>query len=408
VGLAVLFNMLRALLEPQSAGGVSRKRLPKLITLAILPTVIAGCSTSVGPSRQSIEKAPARSSIQGMRIIEITDGLARQVSVEQTRGNFAANIGDAVPVGTRVGVGDALEVTIWEAAPAALFGTANIGSRIGADIQTSQSTTLPVLEVGPSGTISVPFAGQVPAAGRSLRQIEQEIVSRLRGKAHLPQAIVRIARNATLNVTILGDVKSPQRIPLTPRGERLLDVIAQAGGTNQPLERMTIQVTRGGVVQRMAARDLVTDPRQNIVLQSDDVVAAFFQPYSFTILGAAGKNDEVRFEGAGITLSQALGRIGGLQDDRADSRGVFLFRWERPELLGPLADGLQPNAEGRVPVIYRANMKNADTYFASQRFGMRDGDVMYVANSQLSDLQRFVNILASSVLPVATVRNTVR
>jgi polysaccharide export outer membrane protein len=70
--------------------------------------------------------------------------------------------------------------------------------------------------------------------------------------------------------------------------------------------------------------------------------------------------------------------------------------------------GLQPNAEGRVPVIYQADMKQADTYFAAQRFKMRDGDVMYVANSRLSDLQRFVNIVASSILPVATVRNTVR
>lgn len=343
-----------------------------------------------------------------MRVIEVTDNLARQVNVEELEGDFAANLGGATPIGTRVGVGDALEVTIWEAAPAALFGTTNIGSRIGSEIETSRSNTLPVIEVGPSGTITIPFAGQVPAAGRTLRQIEQEIVARLSGRAHLPQAIVRIARNATLNVTVLGDVKSPQRVPLTPRGERLLDVIAQAGGTNQSLEKMTIQVTRGGVVQRMAARTVVQDPRQNIVLQSDDVVTAFYQPYSFTVLGAAGKNDEVRFEGVGLTLSQALGRIGGLQDDRADPRGVFLFRWERPELLGEMAAGLQPNAEGRVPVIYRADMKRPDTYFATQRFKMRDGDVMYVANSRLSDLQRFVNIVASSVLPVATVRNTVR
>ena len=102
------------------------------------------------------------------------------------------------------------------------------------------------------------------------------------------------------------------------------------------------------------------------------------------------------------------GAAGGLQDDRADPRGVFLFRWERPELLGELAAGLQPNVEGRVPVIYQADMKRPDTYFAAQRFKMRDGDVLYVANSRLSDLQRFVNIVASSILPVATVRNTVR
>ena len=382
--------------------------LHRLIALAALPLFASGCATSVGPSRGAVEKAPESSSLHGIRLVEISDDLTRQVNADLPRGDFASSLGDATPIGTRVGVGDALEVTIWEAAPAALFGTANIGSRVGSDIQTSHSNTLPVIEVGPAGTITIPFAGQVPAAGRTLRQIEQDIVTRLRGKAHLPQAIVRIARNATLNVTVLGDVKSPQRVPLTPRGERLLDVIAQAGGTNEPLERMTIQVTRGDIVQRMAARDLVTNPRQNIVLQSDDVVAAFFQPYSFTIVGAAGKNDEVRFEGAGITLAQALGRISGLQDDRADPRGVFLFRWERPELLGSIANGVQLNAEGLVPVIYRADMKSPDTYFAAQRFLMRDGDVMYVSNSKLSDLQRFVNILAQAILPVATVRNAVR
>lgn len=409
VGLAVLFNILSTCQQPCALRSArSRALAARLLFLATLPVAIAGCSTSVGPSRQAIEKAPAEASLHGMRVIEVTDNLARQVNVEELEGDFAVNLGGATPIGTRVGVGDALEVTIWEAAPAALFGAANIGTRIGSEIETSSANKLPVIEVGPSGTITIPFAGQIPAAGRTLRQIEQEIVARLTGRAHLPQAIVRIARNATLNVTVLGDVKSPQRVPLTPRGERLLDVIAQAGGTNQSLEKMTIQVTRGGIVQRMAAQRVVQDPRQNIVLQSDDVVTAFYQPYSFTILGAAGRNDEVHFEGVGLTLSQALGRIGGLKDDRADPRGVFLFRWERPELLGELAAGLQPNAEGRVPVIYQADMKRPDTYFAAQRFKMRDGDVMYVANSRLSDLQRFVNIVASSILPVATVRNTVR
>jgi polysaccharide biosynthesis/export protein len=409
VGLAVLFSMLQALSGSRSLRtSASARRLNKIVALAMLPVLVSSCSTSVGPSRQSVEKAPAETSLQGMRVVDVTTGVAQQVAVNDVQGNFAESLGDAAPIGTVVGVGDALEVTIWEAAPAALFGAATIGTQVGSELETSRANTLPALEVGPSGMITIPFAGQIRAAGRSLRQIEQEIVARLRGKAHEPQAIVRIARNATLNVTVLGDVKSPQRVPLTPRGERLLDVIAQAGGTSEPLERMTIQITRGGVVQRMAARDLVSDPRQNIILQSDDVVTAFFQPYSFTVLGAAGKNDEIRFEGAGITLSQALGRIGGLLDERADPRGVFLFRWERPELLGPMSAGLQPNADGLVPVIYRADMKSPDTFFAAQRFSMRDGDVVYVSNSQLSDLRRFIGILATSMLPVGTARNIVR
>ena len=50
---------------------------------------------------------------------------------------------------------------------------------MGTDIPTSKANTLPVIEVGPSGSITIPFAGQVPAAGRTLRQIEQDIVARL-------------------------------------------------------------------------------------------------------------------------------------------------------------------------------------------------------------------------------------
>jgi polysaccharide export outer membrane protein len=61
-----------------------------------------------------------------------------------------------------------------------------------------------------------------------------------------------------------------------------------------------------------------------------------------------------------------------------------------------------------VPVIYQADMKRPEMFFAAQRFQMRDGDVIYVANSRMAELQRFVNIIASSILPVSTVRNTIR
>ena len=401
MGLAVLFNNLA-----YGRHANARVRSLSLLKLLLVMPLLSGCVTSVGPSRHEVEKSSAAVT-NGLRVVEITDGLAQRVNVEEIKGNFAATLGNATPIGTRVGVGDTLEVTIWEAAPAALFGTANFDTGIGSNVQASRPNALPGIQVGPSGTITIPFAGQIPAAGRTLRQIEEAIVGRLQGRAHLPQAMVRIARNATANVTVLGDVKTPQRVPLTPRGERLLDVIAEAGGTSQPLDRMTIEVTRGNAVQRMAARDVVRDPRQNIVMHSDDVVTVLYQPYSFTVMGATGKNDEIRFEGVGLTLAQALGRIGGLQDDRADPRGVFLFRWERPSLLGPVAAGAQSTPNGVVPIIYQANMKQPATYFAAQHFRVRDGDVIYVSNSRIASLQRFLGLLSSSILPVATVRTIV-
>ena len=399
-GFLVLINTLDVKSYPL-AGLFTRANLRFSSVATIL--LLAAC-TSVGPTREEIEKTPARSQVEDVRVIPISESLARQVNVADLQGNFAAAIGDATPIGTRVGVGDTLDVTIWEAAPAALFGTANLDTGIGSAVQASRATDLQGMLVGPAGTISIPFAGQVPAAGRTLHEIEQDIVARLRGRAHLPQAIVRISHNATADVTVLGDVRSPQRVALTPRGERLLDVIAQAGGTSQPIDRMTIELRRGSTVQRMAARDLIRDPRQNIVMHSDDVVTALYQPYSFTVMGAAGKNDEVRFEGVGLTLAQALGRVGGLQDQRADARGVFLFRWERPSLIGSLAQGLKPNSQGLVPVIYQADMKQPQTYFAAQDFRMRDGDLIYISDSKTAELQRFLNIVSSSILPAAYIR----
>lgn len=395
-----------------SVGG--QVRLPRRTAVAVLALLLlSGCaatglSTAVGPTRGAILKAGTNQQIKGMKVLPLTPAVAEYLSKSSPMPGFADVIGDAQAVGTTVGVGDALELTIWEAPPALLFNSGAFDTRITTVSQSSRPGTFPETVVGPSGTITVPFAGQVPAAGRTLRQIEQTIVSRLRNKANQPQVVVRIARNATANVSVVGEVANAGRFPLSPRGERLLDAISQAGGTRQAVDRMTIQVTRGDVTATMPMQSVVRDARQNIVLRSDDIVTALFQPNSFVVLGAAGKNDEVRFEAVGLTLSQALGRIGGLQDMRADPKGVFLFRWESADRVSALVATPLIDPAGPVPVVFQVNLKQPETLFAAQNFAMKNGDVIFISNSPASDLQRFVSLVASTVLPALSVSSTVR
>ena len=73
-------------------------------------------------------------------------------------------------------------MSIWEAAPATLFATAPVNGN-SAMIATSHATTLPEQPVDDEGFIFVPFAGRIPAAGKAIRSIESEVVSRLNGKA---------------------------------------------------------------------------------------------------------------------------------------------------------------------------------------------------------------------------------
>ncbi|MFC3440461.1 polysaccharide biosynthesis/export family protein [Sphingobium rhizovicinum] len=344
-------------------------------------------------------KAAESTTVQGIRIISL-DEQNSELPVAQPKPGFAELFGGAAPMGQIVGIGDVLQVTVWEAPPAVLFGAIAPPT----SVETSRGTGLPDYVVGPSGAINIPFAGTVPVVGRTLVDIEHDIVGRLRQKAHLPQVNVRLAQNMTATVSVVGDVTNSTRIPLTPKGETILDAIAAGGGTKEAASRMTVQLSREGKVEMMPLQAIISDPRQNVVLKAGDVVTALYQPFSFTALGATGANREVQFEATGLTLAQALGRVAGLQDGRADPKGVFLFRWEDPARVSNVA-GLGHRADGRVPVIYRVNMRDPATYFTMQNFQIQDRDVLYASNSPVADFQRFVNILVGTVLPAVTIEN---
>ncbi|SEJ37274.1 polysaccharide export outer membrane protein [Sphingobium sp. AP50] len=367
-----------------------------LLALAILTSAC----TSVGPGKKQVLKvADSSTEIQGIQIIDL-NAQGGQLPAMQPKPGFADLFGGVAPMGQIVGIGDVLQITIWEAPPAVLFGA----TQMPTSAETSRGTGLPDYLVGPSGAITIPFAGTIPVVGRTLTDIERDITGRLRLKAHLPQVNVRMSQNMTSTVSVVGDVNNSTRIPLTPKGETVLDAIAAGGGTKEAATRMTIQLSRGGKVEMMPLQAIIGDPRQNVVLKAGDVVTALYQPYSFTALGATGANREIQFEATGITLAQALGRVSGLQDGRADPKGMFLFRWEDPARVGNSA-GVGHRADGRVPVIYRINMRDPATYFAMQNFQIQDHDVMYVSNSPVADFQRFVNILVGVVLPAVTIEN---
>ncbi|MBO9726078.1 MAG: polysaccharide export protein [Novosphingobium sp.] len=381
-----------------------------LFSRAIVVTSLAGALSACavapasGPSARSVGNASAAArNGYDIKVIEVTDAVARRLLASDRKTRFSEVLGQGHAIGSAVGKGDVLDIAIWEAPPAALFGANAADPRISSSGATSRGTGLPEQMVDSEGRIVIPFVGSVQAAGRAPQDIAREITARLVGKAHQPQAIVRLVRNATAGVTVVGDVGGSTRVPLSARGERVLDVLASAGGAKQPVNKTMVRITRGVQTASMPLEAVIRDPQQNIFLQPDDVMTVLFQPYSFVALGATNRNEEVPFEATGVTLVQALGRVAGLQDARADVKGVFLFRLEDPSALAPEE---QANAkitpDGKVPVIYRINMKDPATFFVAQGFPIRDKDVLYVSNAPLADFQKFVNVIYSTLLPVAT------
>ena len=368
--------------------------------------VLCGCTNfnnffgSSGPSLTAVQEMPKGRRLEGVQLVEVDDTVARKLVARRKQSLFSESFGDVVHPGYVIGAGDVIEVSVWEAPPAMLFGASVTDPRTGPS--TTRVTAFPEQMVSREGMINMPFAGRIQAADLTPQEIEVEIAGRLKDKANQPQVLVRVIRNNTANVTVVGEVASSARVPLTARGEKLLDALAIAGGVRQPVDKMTLQVTRGDQVKAMALDTIIRDPKQNIVLQPGDVITALFQPLSFTVLGATGKNEEINFESQGITLAQALARAGGLQDARADARAVFIFRFEDKKALN-WATPPKTTPEGKVPVIYEVNLNDPASFFMAQNFPVDNKDVLYVSNAPSVELQKFMNMLFQSIFILRTV-----
>ena len=367
--------------------------------------LLAGCASNwlptSGPSVKSLETAPTSTPDASLiELIDINTSVTRRLADNAKKQYFSNGFTATSGASYVVNSGDVIEISVWEASPALLFGTAPSFAGMSASSGGSKNTSLPEQMIAEDGYITVPFAGRIKVAGKRLAKIEAEIVDALRGKANYPQVVARLTRNSTTKVTVVGEVNKSILLPLTPSGERLLDAIAEAGGVKQPIEKTTVQLSRGSVVKTMALEKIIQDPKQNIRLSPGDVITTFFQPYSFTALGATGKNDEINFVAQGISLAQAIARVGGVQDQRADVKGVFVFRFEEPQALTPTQALKDANEDGKIPVVYRLDLSEPSAFFIAQNFKVKDKDVLYVANASSVELNKFLNILVSVVYPL--------
>lgn len=382
--------------------------VPRIALGMALAALMAGCTSlgAAGPSSGQVRNIDGQS-FAGSQIalIELDPQTRQRVTALEQSKTLARRLGDGDAGENLVGPGDVIDVMLWEAPPAVLFGGGGVIPGLDAG---AQNRTVLQQTVDGAGTITVPFAGRIEAGGRTPAELERLIVARLTGRANDPQASVRLVQNDSRNVTVLGEVSQSRRVPLGPRGERLLDIIASAGGTRAPVHQATVQVSRSGSSATMPLEAIIADPAQNIRMRPGDVVTVLHQPFSFIALGAVARSAEVPFEGRGISMAQALARVGGLRDNQASIRGVFIFRLEDPAALLPEMRGNTPATEdGRVPVVYRLDLSDARGFFVAQDFMIRDQDVIYVATAPGAEIREFLATVTSLAFSAIAIGNVV-
>lgn len=396
------------------------------IAPAVLPLALTGCDSFLsqsGPRRGRVIDDAARRvpdsppSQQGdYTLVPLDAGTVAALGGDDAVPRFGPAVTDVAASGGILGVGDVLAITVFEAAAGGLFIPSEPGTRTG------NYVTLPQQQVGSDGRISVPFAGQIRAAGLNTSAVEREIDGRLAARALDPQALVTVVDRHAGSISVTGEVGSAAHFSLDPGGERVLGAIARAGGPRYPAYEVTVTLQRGGQTERALLSEVMTDPVQNIALRPGDGIYLAHTPRYFLVFGATGPGQSIglvnrrfSFDDSRLTLADALAKAGGLEDDRANAQAIFVYRFVPPPpgtrtaadapvvqaasgaplTARPIGTGI--GGVQATPTIYMLDLTKPDGYFRANQFRMHNADTLFVSNSPSTDLGKFLAL----VLPAA-------
>jgi len=153
---------------------------------------------------------------------------------------------------------------------------------------------------------------------------------------------------------------------------------------------------------------IVHDPRENIFVRPNDVIFLSHEAPTFTALGALhqnvfGFNSEIPFDVETLTLAQAIGKAGGLNDLQSDPAEVFIYRYEDRHFLEKFGVDTTKFTYDRIPTIYHVNLRDPSGYLLAAGFQMRTKDVMFVANAKVVDYYKLLTLINNTA---ASVNNT--
>ncbi|MFD2237981.1 polysaccharide biosynthesis/export family protein [Aureimonas populi] len=391
----------RYLGEPATRPQFVTRRSVGLLSSAFLALSLAGCVPSNGPLTAEVLGSAANRGAQTYAQRPLTfdavdvDQEVAAIAAEFWPGDLQSAFGvGSGSVNPTLGVGDTLEITIFEAGPDGLFSTTE-----------NRSSTLTVT-VQPDGSASIPYVGSFRFNGKTLEGARREIVSRLEGRAVEPDVILTLTENSSRVVSVNGSVGSPSPVPLGLRGDRLMEVLAKAGGPSVPSHDAIVRLTRGGVSREVPLQAILNNPGENIYAQPGDQIFVSARPRMFSVLGSAGRSARLPFETDELNVIEAASLAGGAQISLADPQGYFVFRYEYPSVVEALLgagriaqlkqEGMLPDRQGRYPIVYRFDLSDASSYLVGQKFMMRDGDVLYVARHRSADFLKFISLITSS------------
>ncbi|WP_304635852.1 polysaccharide export protein [Pseudoalteromonas sp.] len=282
----------------------------------------------------------------------------------------------------RLGVGDALTIGVWDhpelTIPAAVQRTAEFDG----------------FRVDPDGTITFAYAPNVPAEGKTVKEVRGDLVKRLSRVIEDPQIDVKIVGFRSQKVYVTGEVNQPGVYSVTDVPLTLIDAVNKAGGLTALADWRTVTFTRGDKTEVIKLDDFYAkgDISQNRLLKHGDIVHVNRNDMQKVfVLGDVKRAGTVDVNRYGLNLAQALSDAGGLNENTADANGVFVLRKRNLETDGVIAD------------VYQLHAKNVAALVLAEQFELKPRDIVYVTSAPLARWNRVISLLLPSIATIDSI-----
>lgn len=355
----------------------------KKVVLLSVVLFIAGCSSIPGSHMEGSnsfvgdDNATIEQDLTNINISVIDSSLISNLKAKQTTVYKPKNITSLSKNYNYVlGVGDVLSIGVWDhpelTIPAAVQRTAAFdGFRIQAD-----------------GTITYAYAANIPAAGKTIRQLHDLIVKKLSLVIEKPQVDIKVVGFNSQRAYVTGEVKKPGIYPITEIPLTLIDALNQAGGLSEKADWRTLSFTRNNKVEIIKLDDFYTkgDISQNRLLKHGDIIHVNrTDSQKVFVLGDVNKAGSIEINRYGLSLAEALSDVGGLNEQTANANGVFVLRKR--------AD----NKEGIIADVYQLYAQNAVAYVLADQFKLQPRDIVYVTTAPIARWNRLIGLLIPTV-----------
>ncbi len=242
--------------------------------------------------------------------------------------------------------------------------------------------------------------------------------------------MVTLRDQRTSLVSVIGEVNTPTRLPITAQGDRVLDLLTRAGGPKFPGHETYVSLVRDGRRGTISFLRLVNSPPNNIFIRNNDTIFVYREPHTFVAMGAFNSSGglggtpqptSINFDKEHLTLAEAMGKAFGLSDLQADPSSIFLYRLKSKRVAAALGINvsIEPTNipyyakapaveamigipttetdEGRYPVIYNLNLRDPTGIFHAQRFLMRNNDVLFASNAVTVEIAKVLTFMRIAI-----------